>query len=98
MNPDSLQFEIGFTLNWLQHGKGFAAEALTETLNFLFLELDKHRVTASIDPRNEKSIKLVERLGFRKEAHFRKSLLINNEWVDDLVYAMLKDDWLEKEN
>jgi len=95
LGSDSFQVEIGCTLNFNQHGNGFATEALTETLNFLFQELNKHRVITSIDPRNEKSIQMVERLGFRKEAHFRKSLLINNEWVDDLVYAMLKEDWTE---
>ena len=94
LESDSLQVEIGFTLDCNQHGKGFATEALTEILKFLFLKLNKHRVIASIDPRNEKSIKVVERLGMRKEAHFRKSLLINNEWVDDLVYAILKEEWL----
>jgi RimJ/RimL family protein N-acetyltransferase len=92
---ESLQVEIGFTLNCEQHGKGFATEALTRILNFLFRKLNKHRVIASIDPRNEKSIKVVERLGMRKEAHFRKSLWINNEWVDDLIYAILKEEWLE---
>ena len=96
LESGSFQVEIGCTLNFNQHGKGFATEALTETLNFLFQKLNKHRVIASIDPRNEKSIQLVERLGMRKEAHFRKSLWINNEWVDDLVYAILMEDWLEK--
>lgn len=95
LESDSLQVEIGCTLNFNQHGNGYATEALTETLNFLFRSLNKHRVIASIDPRNEKSIKLVERIGMRKEAHFRKSLWINNEWVDDLVYAVLRGDWLE---
>jgi len=37
-------------------------------------------------------------LGFRKEAHFRESLLINGEWVDDLVYALLKDEWYIRSN
>lgn len=95
LESGSLQVEIGCTLNFNQHGNGFATEALTETLNFLFRKLNKHRVVASIDPRNEKSIKLVERIGMLKEAHFRKSLWINNEWVDDLVYAILKEDWPE---
>ena len=95
LESGSFQVEIGCTLNFNQHGKGFATEALAETLNFLFQKLNKHRVIASIDPRNEKSILLVERLGMRKEAHFRKSLWINNEWVDDLVYAILMEDWLE---
>jgi RimJ/RimL family protein N-acetyltransferase len=93
---DSLQVEIGFTLDWKHHGNGFATEALTEVMKFLFRKLNKHRVIASIDPRNEKSIKVVERLGMRKEAHFMKSLWINNEWVDDCVYAILKEEWFEK--
>ena len=96
LESDSLQVELGCTLNFNQHGNGFATEALTETLNFLFQKLNKHRVIASIDPRNEKSIKLVERLGLRKEAHFRKSLWINNEWVDDLIYAIPKEEWFEE--
>ncbi len=37
------------------------------------------RIVASIDPRNTKSTKLVERIGFRKEAHFKESIRINGE-------------------
>jgi len=33
-----------------------------------------------------------ERLNFRKEAHFKESLLINGEWVDDIIYAILKKE------
>jgi len=95
LESESLQVEIGFTLDCNQHGNGFATEALTEILNFLFRKLNKHRVIASIDPRNEKSIRVVEWIGMLKEAHFRKSLWIKNEWVDDLVYAILKEDWPE---
>lgn len=52
--------------------------------------LDKHRIVGSIDPKNTSSFKLFEHLGFRKETHFHKSLLINREWVDDIVYAILR--------
>ena len=92
-DAEKKQVEIGITLNTNQQGKGFATEALKGTINFLFEKLDKHRIIGSIDPRNINSIKLLERVGFRKEAHFRESLLINGEWVDDLVYALLKKEW-----
>jgi RimJ/RimL family protein N-acetyltransferase len=95
LNSDNQQVEIGCTLGKYEHGKGYATEVLKETIHYLFHTLNKHRVIASIDPENIKSIQLVERLGFRKEAHFRKSLLINDEWVDDLVYAMLKEDCIK---
>lgn len=87
------QAEIGCTLVKEEHGKGYATEALKSAMDFLFNELNKHRIIGSIDPRNIKSIGLLKRLGFRKEAHFKESLLINGEWVDDIIYAILKKEW-----
>ena len=95
-DSDKYQVEIGCTLNKTQHKKGYATEALTAINNYVFNELKKRRIIASIDPRNIDSIRLFERLGFRKEAHFKESLLINGEWVDDLIYAILKDEWSYK--
>jgi len=93
LTSDSFQVEIGCTINKDFHNKGYATEALKGTISYVFDHLGKRRVIASIDPRNLPSIKLFERLGFRKEAYFRESILINGEWVDDLVYAILKDEW-----
>lgn len=92
-DPENKQVEIGYTLNPSYRNKGYAFEALTEIIDFLFQDLEKHRITASIDPQNEASIKLLEKLGFRKEAHFKKSLFFHGKWVDDLVYAVLSEDW-----
>ena len=89
------QAEIGYTIDKEQQCKGYATEALKATINFLFTDLNKHRIIGSIDPLNIKSIGLIEKLGFRKEAHFKKSIMINGEWVDDLIYAILKDEWIE---
>lgn len=93
---DLFQVEIGCTLSQKHHGRGYATEALHSTISYLFEELGKRRIVASIDPRNLHSISLFGRLGFRKEAHFKESLFINGEWVDDLVYAVLKDEWNAK--
>lgn len=91
--PENKQVEIGYTLNPDFRGNGYAYEALTDIIDYLFNSLQKHRIIASIDPINLSSLKLIEKLGFRKEAHFRKSLFFHGEWVDDLVYALLKEDW-----
>ena len=90
---NNFQVELGITLGEEHQGNGYATEALHEIISYLFNHLGKRRITASIDPRNSASVTLSERLGFRKEAHFKESLLINGEWVDDLVYAMLKNEW-----
>ena len=73
--------------------RGYATESIKRVIDFLFKDLKKHRIITSIDPENKNSIKLVERIGFRKEAHFVESLFINEKWVDDLIYAMIEKDW-----
>jgi len=85
--------EIGYTLDKEFRGKGYATEALKIVIDHLINSLCKHRIIASIDPANLDSIRLVERLGFRKEAHFVESLFFHGKWVDDLVYAILAKEW-----
>ena len=51
-----------------------------------------HRITASVDPRNIASCRVLEKTGFVKEAHFRKSEWFKGEWADDVIYARLKSD------
>jgi RimJ/RimL family protein N-acetyltransferase len=91
---DRSQVELGYTLDKNYQGYGYASEALSAVIDYLFVSLDKHRIIASVDPRNLKSIRLVERLGFRKEAHFHENMLINNEWTDTLVFAVLNEEWV----
>ena len=94
MDNENKQVEIGFTLDKDYQGMGFASESVKEVLAYLFKKLNKHRVIASVDPRNIKSINLLERIGFRKEAHFIKSIFMDGEWVDDIIYAMLNEEWI----
>lgn len=88
--------QIGYTLAGEHQRKGFAQEAIKELLNYLFVELGKHRVVASIDTRNEPSVKLMGRLGFRKEAHFIRNGFYKNEWCDEFVFALLQQEWLQR--
>jgi RimJ/RimL family protein N-acetyltransferase len=94
---DTRQAEVGITLAPPYHGQGYAAEALRAMLGYLFDVLGKHRVYATMDPRNHSSIALVERVGLRREGHFHKSVWCHGEWADDLVYAMLEDEWRERQ-
>jgi RimJ/RimL family protein N-acetyltransferase len=93
LETGSQQVEIGYTLDKHHQKKGYAAEALKRVIDFIFCDLNKHRISASIDPRNTNSIRLLEKIGFRKEAHFLKSLYLNGEWVDDVIYALLSHEW-----
>jgi len=92
-DPENKQVEIGYTLDKRFRGNGYVTEALSVIIYYLIHSLGKHRIIASIDPANIDSIRLVERLGFRKEAHFIESLFFHGRWVDDLVYAILAKEW-----
>jgi RimJ/RimL family protein N-acetyltransferase len=89
--PD--QAEFGITLAPAFHGHGYATEAIRAMLRLAFDTLGKHRVFGSIDPRNARSIALMRRTGFRREAHFVESLRFKGAWVDDAVFAMLAREW-----
>jgi RimJ/RimL family protein N-acetyltransferase len=85
--------EIGITITPSMQGNGYATEAIKAILKLLFVELQKHRVFASVDPQNLPSMALMERIGFRNEGHFIQSLWFKNNWVDDVVFAMLAREW-----
>lgn len=87
------QVELGFTLDKIYQRKGYATEALLLLIHHLFADLKEHRISASAHPANEASIRLLEKLGFRKEAHFVEGFYQHGEWVDDVVYALLAREW-----
>jgi RimJ/RimL family protein N-acetyltransferase len=62
---------------------------LTEAFGYVFDGLHKHRLLASVDPRNLACLKLLQKVGMRREAHFRESLWLDGMWADDMVFAML---------
>jgi RimJ/RimL family protein N-acetyltransferase len=93
IDSENKQTEIGCTLNKDFQNKGYATESVKRVIDYLFRDLNKHRIITSIDPDNKKSIRLVERIGFRKEAHFIESLFIKGKWVDNLIYALIENDW-----
>jgi len=93
LSSEHRQGEIGFVFHPDHHGKGFAAEAATELLRLGFEELGLHRIIGRCDGRNTASATLMERLGMRKEAHLRENEVVKGEWTDELVFAMLEDEW-----
>ncbi len=93
VSDDGHQVELGVSISPAHQRRGLASEAILAMLGYLFTTLNKHRVYASIDPRNQASIALLNKIGMRQEAYFRQSLFWKGEWVDDIVYAMLRSEW-----
>lgn len=87
---------IGYTLGRAHQGQGFATEAVRAVLDLAFRQLELHRISASVDADNTPSRALLQRLALRQEAHFQKSEWFKGAWVDDVIYAVLRDEWLAR--
>lgn len=92
-SEDRLQAEIGYTLARAYQGQGYAAEAVRRLLAYLFDEMGLHRVRATCDVDNLPSVRLLERLGLRREAHFRENIWFKGQWGSEYVYALLRQEW-----
>lgn len=87
------QGEIGFVFHPDQQGRGLAREAAELVLGLGFGQLGLHRIIGRCDARNESSARLMRRLGMRLEARFVQNELFKGEWADELVYALLNQEW-----
>jgi RimJ/RimL family protein N-acetyltransferase len=87
------QVEVGYVFHPDAGGHGYATEAARALVDFAFKELRAHRVFARTDARNTPSAALLRRLGMRQEAHFREAEIFKGAWGDELVFAILADEW-----
>ncbi len=83
---------IGYTLAPGWRGRGLAREAVATVIDALFQHLGVHRIVATLDPDNAPSERLLVALGFTREGLLRQSVEVRGEWVDDLVYSLLRSD------
>lgn len=85
---------LGWTFDPPHHGQGLATEAVVELLRICFEDLGVRRVKAECFADNERSWRLMDRIGMRREAHHvQDSLHRDRGWIDGLVYALLVDEW-----
>ncbi|MBQ6595348.1 MAG: GNAT family N-acetyltransferase [Clostridia bacterium] len=89
--------EVGYIVNERYRRQGYAAEAVSAVIAQAFKE-GAHRICAECDPRNVPSWKLLERMGMRREAHFRRNIWSHRDmngapvWKDTLIYAILEGE------
>ncbi len=87
------QGEIGWSIHPDVQGRGLATEGAREMLRMGFDQLGLHRIAAECDPRNVASVRVMERLGMRREAHFVENEFLKGEWIGSIVYALLESEW-----
>lgn len=86
---------VGYTLSREYQHMGYATEMLGAVLRYLFLDRSVMRVDAKVMPENLPSIRLLERVGMRREALLRSGAYCKTLCVDVYLYALLREEFLK---
>ena len=93
LDPANAKAELGYGLGSADWGKGYMSEALTALLDFAFGTLRLRRLEADVDPRNENSLRILDRLGFHREGLLRERWNVAGEIQDTVFCGLLAKEW-----
>lgn len=83
---------LGYSLDERHVGHGYMHEALRAVIDYAFGPLDLHRLMANYQPTNERSAKVLARLGFDIEGYAKRYLFLGGAWRDHVLTARVNDE------
>jgi RimJ/RimL family protein N-acetyltransferase len=86
--------DVGYSLASAYWRQGLGTEAARAMVGAGFEVLGLRRIWAECDVRNAGSYGIMEKLGMRREAHFRQDKLARDGWRDSYLYAILAEEWI----
>ena len=92
--PEQARGMFGYALQSASWGHGFALEAARLGLAHAFSALRLERIEADIDPANQPSRRLAERLGFKQEGLLRRRWKVDSVWSDTVWYGLLREEFI----
>jgi ribosomal-protein-alanine N-acetyltransferase len=87
------EWEVGWAVHPDDWGRGIASEAAWHLMDWGFKELDIHRIVAFCHAENVASIRVMEKLGMRRDGCLRETRWLGGKWNDEFLYAVLEHDW-----
>lgn len=84
---------LGYHIDAAFQGKGLMSEAVAKATEYMFETQNLHRIMANYMPSNEKSARLLHKLGFVIEGSAKKYLLINGHWEDHILTSLTNENW-----
>ncbi len=84
---------LGYALEEKEQGKGIIHDCLSASIPVVFDRYKMHRITAAYMPRNERSARVLRKLGFEVEGFCRDYLMIDGKWEDHIIVGLVNKDW-----
>lgn len=85
--------KLGYMMAADAQRHGYGTDAVNTMIEYGFDTLHLHRISAAAGPENERSIALLEKLGFQYEGRIRDHVHTNGAWRDSLLYSLLGPEW-----
>ena len=92
IDPEQRVCEIGAWLNTKYTGLGYSTEIGLQLVDYIF-KRGSEKIFCSTAFQNEKSWKLIERLGFEKEGHVKMAIWSKGKYFDEVFYGLMKSDY-----
>jgi ribosomal-protein-alanine N-acetyltransferase len=83
---------LGYSVDFSHQARGYGTEAVGAVVNWCFRNVGLHRIEANYQPTNERSGKLLRRLGFNVEGYARDYLYIDGEWRDHILTSKTREE------
>ncbi|AKU95880.1 Ribosomal-protein-S5p-alanine acetyltransferase [Labilithrix luteola] len=83
---------LGYWMDGNVLGQGLATEGIRAVLDFAFGPAGLHRIQAAIMPHNARSLRVIEKLGFRREGYAERYLQIAGRWEDHVLFARTREE------
>jgi len=87
---------LGYWIASQFQGRGIVTGAVAAMLDYLFLDLDLHRVVIQCGTGNYRSCAVPQRLGFTREGIAREAEVVNGRWIDLVVWSILHTEWVAR--
>ena len=85
--------DLGYMLGIADWGKGYATEIALALVDAAFFDLRAERIISTVDVNNRASIRVLEKIGMRWEAVFRKHRRAKNRWWDCHLFVLPREVW-----
>jgi len=95
LEPSFQTAEWGFALGHAYWGTGLYAEGARLVVDFVFEAIDVHRLEARAAVRNGRGNGALAKVGAVREGTLRRSFLRNGQYLDQALWSILKEDWLQ---
>ena len=88
--------EVGWRLDPDHWGQGYATEGARAAVRFGFERAGLTEIVSFTTISNLRSRRVMEKIGMRKEGHFRECIFRRGKWIDEVFYSILSDEWVER--